>query len=152
MDDAILTASARGTIMKFFPDGENICNFLIRSPGRLTFVRIKYASRFHGTLPEIEAEYRELIDRLRSIPGSSLVIRELWIYSRYGTWKYFRIGDTGIEEISIDDMPVKNEGEVSVAAARKVTVSGVEIFQHRAGESSMTIDNPHFSGSDGLLR
>jgi len=125
LDDAILIAGAKGTIMKFFPKGEIVCNFLIRSPVRLIFVRIKYASRFHGTLPGIEAEYRELIGRLRSIPGSSLVIREIWIYSRYGTWRYFRVGDTAIEEISIDGMPVKNEGEDHVAAAGKVTAAGV---------------------------
>ena len=124
LDDAILTARARGTIMKFFPEEEIVCNFLIRSPTRLIFVRIKYASRFHGTLLEIEAEYRELIGRLRSVPGSSFVIRELWIYSRYGTWRYFRVGDTVIEEISMDDMPVKNEGKEHVATAGKVTAAG----------------------------
>jgi hypothetical protein len=124
LDEAIQTAGARGAIMKFSPYGEIVCNFLIRSPLRLTFVRIKYASRFHGTLAEIEAEYRDLIGRLRSIPGSSLVIRELWIYSRYGTWRYFRVTETGIEETSMEYMPVKNEGEKHLMVAGKVTAEG----------------------------
>jgi hypothetical protein len=124
LDEAIQTAGARGAIMKFSPYGEIVCNFLIRSPLRLTFVRIKYASRFHGTLAEIEAEYRDLIGRLRSIPGSSLVIRELWIYSRYGTWRYFRVTETGIEETSREYMPVKNEGEKPLTASGKVTAAG----------------------------
>jgi len=124
LDEAIQTAGARGAIMKFSPYGEIVCNFLIRSPPRLTFVRIKYASRFHGTFAEIEAEYRDLIGRLRSIPGSSLVIRELWIYSRYGTWRYFRVTETGIEETSMENMPVKNEGEEPLTVAGKVTTAG----------------------------
>jgi len=118
--------------MKFFPESETVCNFLIRSSACLIFVRIRYASRLHGTLPEIEAEYREPIFRFRSIPGSGPVIRELWLYSRYGTWRYFRIKDTGIEEISREGIsvtipekePVVNAGKMAKEGAGMTLVQG----------------------------
>jgi hypothetical protein len=127
LDDAFQTALMRGTVMKFFPESEIVCNFLIQNPASVIFVCIRYASRLHGTLQEIETEFRELIVRLRSIPGSGPVIRELWLYSRYGTWRYFRIRDTGIEEISREGISVTIPEKEPVVNAGKMAKEGTGI-------------------------
>jgi hypothetical protein len=46
--------------------------------------------------------------RLRSFPSSGLILKELWTYSRYGIWRFFRIVDTGMVEICQDGTPLKN--------------------------------------------
>jgi hypothetical protein len=114
LDDAILTARARGEVMKFCPDLERVCDFMIRSTGHLVFVRVKRVSRLQCTQKEIEKECNETIQLLRSLPGSGPVIRELWIYTRHG-WRYFRVGDTGIERIDKDGMPIPEQGDTPIA-------------------------------------
>lgn len=109
--------------MKFCPELERVCDFMIRSPGHLVFVRVKRVSRLQTTLKEIEEEYRETIHLLRSLPGSGPVIRELWIYSRHG-WRYFRVGDAGIWRIGKDGMPIPEPGDESVAAAGAMDAPG----------------------------
>ena len=99
LDDAILVAMARGTVMIFLHNKETLCDFMIISNGHLIFVRVRTAIRIHCTREEIEREFRDPIMQLRYVPGPGPVIRELWVYSRYGIWRFFRIEDTGIVEI-----------------------------------------------------
>jgi hypothetical protein len=100
LDVALHIARLRGTAMTFHPGPENFAHLLIRSPGTITFVLIRYASRLHGTPEEIGAMCHDALVLLRSVPGSGPLVRELWLYSRYGGWRYFRVGDDGITEIS----------------------------------------------------
>jgi hypothetical protein len=100
LDVAIHIARLRGNVMTFHAGPENFAHLLIRSPGAITFVLIRYASRLQGTPEEIEAMYQDTLVLLRSVPGSGPLVRELWLYSRYGGWRYFRVGDSGITEIS----------------------------------------------------
>lgn len=100
LDVAIRIARLRGTVMTFHAGPENFAHLLIRSPGTITFVLIRYASRLSGTPDEIAAMYQEALILLRSAPGSGPLVRELWLYSRYGGWRYFRIEDAGITEVS----------------------------------------------------
>jgi hypothetical protein len=106
MVDAIPVARMRGSIMRFLPDAGCVSNFVINGGGILVFVRIRKAQRLYGPLMEIEAECREPVSRLRSLPGSGTILRELWCYSRYGTWRYFRVGDSGMTEIGPQGLPV----------------------------------------------
>ena len=63
-----------------------------------------------------------LIAGLRTLPGSGLVTRELWLYSKKGIWRYFRVTDSGIEEIGPDGEPLIPAGKSS-AGAGAVTAS-----------------------------
>jgi hypothetical protein len=100
LDVAIHIARLRGNVMTFHGGPENFAHLLIRSPGTITFILIRYASHLHGTPEEIEAMYQDTLILLRSVPGSGPLVRELWLYSRYGGWRYFRVRDTGIAEVS----------------------------------------------------
>jgi len=99
VDNAIEIARARGCVMKFYSGPESVCDLMIRSPVHLIFVRVKRFDRILSTPKEIEEEHRDLILQLRSFPVSGLIIRELWVYSKHGTYRFFRLGDTSIEEI-----------------------------------------------------
>ena len=94
--------------MSFVKNRENRCDFMILGNGNLVFVQVRKAQRAGGTREEMEREFCEPVMRLRSFPSSGSVTRELWTYTRYGIWRFFRIDDTTIVEICQDRKPLKN--------------------------------------------
>jgi hypothetical protein len=117
LDGAIEIAKVRGTVIKFLPQQETAFSFLIQTLISIIFVRIRYSNRLHASVPEIETEFLELIIRLRLLPASGIVVRQLWIYSRSGIWRYFIITETGIEEIGVDGLPAGAPVKRSVSGA-----------------------------------
>jgi hypothetical protein len=108
LDDAISVATVRGTVMRFVRDAENPCDFLIKGNDRLILVSVRKARRLGGSREEMEREFQETIDRVRSFPVSPHIVRELWTYSRRGIWRLFCIEQAGIIEICQDGTPLKN--------------------------------------------
>lgn len=108
LGDAVSIASARGTVMRFVRDPECRCDFLIKHDDKLILVNVRKALQLSHTLVEMEREFSEPIMWLRSFPSSPHIIRELWIYSRRGFWRFFRIEQGGIEEICQDGTQMKN--------------------------------------------
>lgn len=108
LGDVMLVAMARGTVMSFMKNKESLCDFMIMRDGRVVFVRVRKARRIRGTREEMEREFQEPVTRLRSFPGLNPIVRELWVYSRYGIWRFFRVEDIGIGEICLDWTPLKN--------------------------------------------
>jgi len=104
----LLVALARGRVMRFLQNRESVCDFMIIGNGMLIFVRIRKARRVRGMKEEIGREFQDTLGQIRSFPSSDLIIRELWIYSRYGIWRFFRVEDTGIVEICQDGTTQKN--------------------------------------------
>ncbi len=112
-DAGVARAEARGMVMQFVPEAGMACTFMIRGVGRIIFVRIKRAARLHCGVPELAAEHNEQIARLRTLPGSGPVTRELWLYSKKCAWRYFRVTDTGIEETGPAGEPLIPAGKPS---------------------------------------
>ncbi|HWS21206.1 MAG TPA: hypothetical protein VN227_01035 [Methanoregula sp.] len=123
LDDACRVATARGTVMSFVKNRENRCDFMIVGNGDLVFVQVRKARRVGTTREEMEREFCEPVMRLRSLPSSVSLTRELWTYTRYGVWRFFRIDDTAIVEICQDGNPLKNP---FVGVARTKRAVGVK--------------------------
>jgi hypothetical protein len=115
-DAGVARAEARGTVMQFVPEAGMVCSFMIRGAGRIIFVRIKRAARLHCGVLELAADHDELIAGLRTLPGSGPVVRELWLYSKKGVWRYFRVTDSGIDETGPDGEPLIPAGKPSAGA------------------------------------
>jgi len=98
LKDAIKIAKARGEVMKFCEDIDRVADFIIRSPGRLVFVRAMRVTRLRCSPEDLDAECQRTIRVIRTMPGYGPVVRELWAYSRHG-FRFFRIGDETIERI-----------------------------------------------------
>jgi hypothetical protein len=123
LGDARRVATARGTVMSFVKNRENRCDFMIVGNGDLVFVQVRKARRVGTTREEMEREFCEPVMRLRSLPSSVSLTRELWTYTRYGIWRFFRIDDTAIVEICQDGNPLKNP---FVGVARTKRAVGVK--------------------------
>jgi hypothetical protein len=96
---AVPVALRRGHVMVFVPSPRNLAEFLITGNGWFVMVRVRLARKLYAGIPEIEAEFRDAITGLRLVSRCAWVSCELWLYSRYGTLRHFRVTDTGIVEI-----------------------------------------------------
>ena len=120
LDEALPVALKRGVVMSILQTGESVCDFSIIDKDTVVLVRVRRARQIHGSVEALEREFHEPIIRLRSVPGPIPVIRELWIYSRYSTWRFFCIEDAGIVEICRDGTPLKNPFGVVARTARAI--------------------------------
>ncbi|MCK9631119.1 MAG: hypothetical protein M0R30_05695 [Methanoregula sp.] len=126
---ALPIATRRGHVMIFIPSLFNLGDFIIAGSGRFVIVRIRFAQKISADIRQVEAELATTIAGLRAVPRQGPVSCELWLYSRYGTLRYFKVGDTGIEEIDslglspaeTPVLPLKT-GCVETTAANAATV------------------------------
>lgn len=88
--------------MRYHSSVRNIADFMIAGSGTISVVRVRKAPRFHGTLQEIAEDLSDAVAGLWSVPGDTLLFRELWAYNRYGNLRYFRVGKTGLVELGPD--------------------------------------------------
>jgi hypothetical protein len=115
LDDALPLAKTRGAILQFQEEDVFECDFMILSADRFSIVRIKRTKHLWCTLGEMETQFSEAIMRLRRIPASAFVSRELWVWSQYGTWRFFRVEDAGIVEVDRDGKILTTPGPEHVA-------------------------------------
>jgi hypothetical protein len=98
---ALPVALRRGNVMVFIPSLVNLGEFLITGSGHFVLVGIRFARKIRAALHEIEAEFVEAIADLRLAPRSGPVTCELWLYSRYGTLRHFRVNDDALVEVDL---------------------------------------------------
>jgi len=99
-------ALLRGHVMVFVPSLLNLGELLITGNGWFVVVRIRLARKFYASIREIETEFGEAITGLRLVPRRDPVSCELWLYSRYGTLRHFRVDDVGLVEIDCYGTPL----------------------------------------------
>lgn len=126
LDDALPVARARGAVLRFCPDTESTCDLMIRTPVHLIFVRVKRVGSIRCTKEEIAAELQEWIIMLHSFPVSESILCELWVYTKQNSWRYFRVGNTGLVEIGRDGTPVR-------LPEKGPAIPGREVAAGRAG-------------------
>jgi hypothetical protein len=112
LDAALPFAKARGLVTLFRRSPGNTGHMIIAGNGCLAIVTLQKAQRLHETLADVEREYREALARIRRVPGGGPVSRELWLYSRYGVLRFFRVEDAGIVELCSDGkiLPASSPG------------------------------------------
>ena len=110
LEDALRIAKARGRLLQFVQDGECPAEFAIRVRGNLVFVRVRRAVPFRYTAEQFGTEFRWAADGLLGLRESGQEIFELWLYSKKGNFRFFRIEEAGIREIGRDGEPLYRAG------------------------------------------
>jgi hypothetical protein len=100
-------ARARGEFVPIGTCPESVFSFMIRTPATLTFVRVQYVTSLYLPVADVREQHHDLIAQLRS--RCSPAVAELWPYNKHGSYRYFRIGDSGITELD-------NRGDAQVSA------------------------------------
>jgi len=99
LETALSFAALRGAVYFFQPGREAPADFAIITNEGVTIISVKMSRSIHGLATDIESHYRETIARLRAVPASVAVACELWLISRYGRCRFFRIRNTGLLEL-----------------------------------------------------
>lgn len=102
LSDAITLAKLRGAVQLAERGPELLYDFTISGIQPVAFVSVKYTEHIRAALAEIARDCDEKIRRLRSVAQDTAVSCELWLRSRYGTWRFFRVTAEGIVEIGRD--------------------------------------------------
>lgn len=108
INDAVAIAKKRGCVMRVTYAPDSICDFFIRTVTHVAFARLVRIEKIIAPASQIKHEYREIIAELRLFPQSLQIQRELWVYNKYGTYRFFRLTDDGLEEIQQTGEPAKN--------------------------------------------
>jgi hypothetical protein len=121
LDDALPVARGRGTVMRFCPETESTCDLMIRTSVHLVIVRVKRVCKIRCTAEAIEAELHEWLILLRSFPVSKSILCEIWVYTKQGSWRFFRVGSTGLVEIDRDGNPMPLTEKGPAITSKEVT-------------------------------
>ncbi len=100
--EAGLIARKRGDTRWFMHEPGMICNFVIYCLGFTAHVRIKRVTRLRCTYAAIEREAADALATLRSIASGPGISRELWVYLPRGSFRFFRVEETGLVELNRD--------------------------------------------------
>jgi hypothetical protein len=99
LNEALRIARARGFELKIQQEPESAGDLMVLNRMQASLVRVKRTLRLHCTLQETEAHYADAIKRLRSVSVPAGIRRELWVWSRYRTWRFFIVQEKGLEEM-----------------------------------------------------
>jgi len=109
LSDALPIARRRGTTQKAVRAPENLYDFTIVSVIPLAFVRVAYCSRIHAPAAELVNGFHDELSGLCRIPAHTGISRELWLRSRHGTWRFFRLTPDALVELGQDGMPLSGQ-------------------------------------------
>lgn len=112
LPEAIAIARQRGKVQVAVRGPEARYHFTIDSTTTGAFVRVRFTPRILASPKDIAAEFRGEILRLRAIMRDVALTRELWLRSKHGTWRFFRLTADGIVEIDCCGQEIsEKEGE-----------------------------------------
>lgn len=110
LPDAIAIARQRGKVQVAVRDLETYYHFTIDATTTGAFVRVRFTPRILASLADITYEFGEDIKKLRAIMRDVALTRELWLRSKHGTWRFFRVIADGIVEIDRHGQVLADKG------------------------------------------
>jgi len=147
IDDAVVIARKRGCVMRIVYGLESLSDLVIRTASYVAFVKTRRTEKITATIQEIEHAYHNLIAELRLFPVSAQILRELWIYSKHGTYRFFRIDEAGLIEVDRDGMPVSLRGEITAPVVTEELPVKDEQISHGMAETESRSSSPKDSPS-----
>lgn len=104
--EAIPIAQRRGTFQMAGRGPEKLYDFTIVSTLPVAFVRVTSCTCIHVPVAELAIEFRDKILRLRMVMNHDAISRELWVRSRHGTWRFFRLSGECLVELERNGQPI----------------------------------------------
>jgi len=102
LDEALPIARARGDLLEFKEEPAFDCDFMFLATDRFCIVRIKRTRHLWCTPEGLEAQCPEAIEKFRHIHAPAFLSREIWFWSPYSIFRFFRIEDAGLVELDQD--------------------------------------------------
>lgn len=102
-------ARKRGEVRHFAHEPGLICNFVIYCLFLTAHVRIKRVSRLRCPIAVIEREAADALTTLRAIAPGPGISRELWVYLPRGSFRFFRVEESGLVELDRDGSVIQKQ-------------------------------------------
>jgi hypothetical protein len=138
-------ALMRGRVMRFLLAPYYICDIMIVEDGRLSLVRIRLAGKLRAGIAELGIGFSDSIVELGKVPCGGPVSRELWLYNRHGSLRFFRITDTGLVEIDRYGMLFVDGKPVAANPAPAVDGNSSQFSPAETGQIRSAEDEPHLA-------
>jgi hypothetical protein len=106
LDAALTIARARGRVVIVQTWEGCDCDFLIDSPHGLSAVSVRRTRRIRASLAEIAEHYRETLNAIRAGGHCSGVACEFWLWSPYGSMRFFQLEGFGLVELTLLGIPL----------------------------------------------
>ena len=103
--EAAEIAHERGIVHVVKPGRETLYDLSI-APDPIAFIRACFTERIRATITDIARDFHEEILGLRLVTRDAAHSCELWLRSRYGTWRFFRVTADAIIEIGRNGLPL----------------------------------------------
>jgi S-adenosylmethionine:diacylglycerol 3-amino-3-carboxypropyl transferase len=68
---------------------ENLSDVVVRTAAYVAFVKTRRTEKITETIQELEHTCQNLVAGLRLFPVSGQILRELRVYSKHGTYRFF---------------------------------------------------------------
>ena len=94
--------SKRGIVEDTLRANDSGVDLTIFCDHAVIYVKIKRTRTYIRDIRDIMAYYPREIARLRRIPRTAVVYRELWVRSQRGSWLYYQVYPDTIVEIQSD--------------------------------------------------
>jgi hypothetical protein len=104
--EAIPLAERRGTFQLAGRGPEKLFDFAIVSTMPIVFVKVCSCSRIHAPVTELMMKFQDRLIRMRMIPDHASISREIWLRSRHGRWRFFRLAGESLAEQGQDGQPL----------------------------------------------
>jgi hypothetical protein len=107
LKDAITLAFLRGMVQVCVNDPERVFDFTITRTVPISFVKVRFCPKVLDTIAMIAEDFKEDIRLLRFVTNDPTISLELWLRSRYGTWRFFRVNGESVIEINRQGNPME---------------------------------------------
>lgn len=102
LDEALPIAKGRGRLMQFTDGPPFEYDYLFMSGERICCAWVRRTRRIWCSPATLESQCAEAITKYRQLPAPAALTREIWYWSPYGIFRFFRIEDDGLTEIERD--------------------------------------------------
>jgi hypothetical protein len=126
LDEALPVARARGDLLEFreaSPPFE--CDFMFLAPDRPGVVWVKRTRHLWCMPEDLAAQCGEAIIYYRHLPVPAYASREIWFWSPYSVFRYFRIEDAGLVELDRDGK-ILSKAHTRQSAAKDPAKAGAQ--------------------------
>jgi hypothetical protein len=107
-------------------------DFLISGPGGMVAVCTRKSRRLHGALADIDSRHRETLAMISAAEFSPGLIRELWLWSPYGTMRFFRVEGPLLTELNRLGVPLSPPVTGTFTGKKKAGTKGPVMMKKNA--------------------
>jgi hypothetical protein len=102
---ALPVALDRGFVIFCKQERGSICNLVLLEPGRTSVIRVVRTKHIRGTVADMKAQFSEAAAGFSLVPPDPGRSLEIWVCNYYRKIRFFRIGATGLVELTRDGKP-----------------------------------------------